>query len=298
MSKGVTEVVKELINISGLPIDYNGTHPMYNHSLFDNIGTTHIYKDSNEVIILEINYDNVSLLHVENNNLMYLSSKIDGSELRVIRESDNNSSYVRLSHDDMRVIISNSLTFEVRELLKKYQIKHNIKTPSNLEYTEFNFKLPLLVEDESNIFDLYQYIPESKLTVIKGHDGATYETYGEHGRKYYREEEFKVTPTLMCENILPHFRECSRMTKEDININAYNLSDISKSLIPIRSSITKELYKEIFLEEENKELYRFFVRRFDDAVYAIDYFQNENKDDFYVFEEDLKKLKQIKNKDI
>ena len=82
------------------------------------------------------------------------------------------------------------------------------------------------------------------------------------------------------------------MTKEDININPYNLSDISKSLIPIRSSITKELYKEIFLEEENKELYRFFVRRFDDAVYAIDYFQNENKDDFYVFEEDLKKLKQ------
>ncbi|MBO5475432.1 MAG: hypothetical protein J5982_02865 [Bacilli bacterium] len=287
-------IIEELIKSSGLPIDYNSYYFRYNGSILDEVGNKYIYKDKTEVIIIKIDQENVSLLHVKNDKLLYLYSRVDGSELKVMRGFDNSFSYVCLSHDNMRVILSNSYTFEVRDLLKEYQIKSNIKIPKTLEYTEFSFNLPILVEEESKELDIYKYIPESKLTVIKGNDGVAYETFGSHGRKYYREETFKVAPSLINSDILPRFKSSSRIQKQYLVVNPYIIEDISKSIYPLRSSITKELYKETFLEE-NSDLYRFYVRRFDEIVYAVDYFQNENSDNFYVFEEDLKKLQQRKN---
>lgn len=287
-------IIEELIKASDLSIDYNNYCLRYNGTIFNEVDNKYIYRDKKEVIIIKINQDNVSLLHVKNDNLLYLFSKVDGSELKVIKSANNNFSSVCLSHDNMRVIISNSYTFEVRDLLKEYQIKSNTRIPKTLEYTEFSFNLPTLVEEENGETDIYKYIPDSKLIVIKGNNGISYETCGMHGRKYYQEEAFKVVPSLINPDILPRFKSSSRIQKQYLVVNPYILEDISKSISPIRSSITKELYKEMFFGG-NSNMYRFYVRRFDEIVYAVDYFQNENSDNFYVFEEDIKKLQQRKN---
>ena len=219
-------IIEELIKASDLLIDYNSSCLRYNGTIFNEVDNKYIYRDKTEVIIFKINQDNVSLLHVKNDNLLYLFSKVDSSELKVIKSTNNNFSSVCLSHDNMRVIISNSYTFEVGDLLNEYQIKSNIKIPKTLEYTEFSFKLPTLVEEGNEESDIYKYIPDSKLTVIKGNNGISYETYGRYRRKYYQEEAFKVAPSLINSDILPRFKSSSRIQKQYLVINPYILGDI------------------------------------------------------------------------
>lgn len=261
-------ILEELIKISNLPINYNGYYLTFFRTPFDSIDGSYIYKNNAEVVIIKIEDDYVSLLHVKNNSILYLYSKTDGTELKVIREVENNSSYVNLTRETMRVVLSNSLTFEIKEMLKTYQIKYNIKVPANLEYTEFDFRLPPLIEEGNSVLDFCQYIPESELTVINGRDGRTYKTISEHGRKYYYEEKFKVLPTIIHANILPRFKESGREKVQHNAINPYVLESVLTSLIPMRAVQSNDLYKKIFTDEHNHELYRFYMRYFDDVVYA------------------------------
>lgn len=290
ISGDIKAKLEELIGITNLPITCNGSSLSFSQIPFNIIDNQYVYKTSNEVIIVELQDDYVSLIHINNNNIMYLYSKTDDSEFKIIRGCENKVSYVDLTSNSIKMILANALIFEGEELLKKYRVKSRIKKPRSLEYTELSFKLPILIEPDSEYTNLTQYIPESKLVVIRGNNGKLFETVELHNRKYSREETFKVSPSLISSSTIPHYKETMRIKERDMAINPYVTSDISASLIPLRAPFAKELYKKMIMDETNEKLYKAYVRSFDDVVYGITYFQNETSKDFYVFEDDMKNL--------
>ncbi len=290
MSDSSKKKLNELIRISKLPISYRNSSLSYLCSSFLDIDNQYVYRDASVVLILEVKDDYVSLIHVKDNDLLYLYGKTDDSELKIVRESENDASYVDITNKSIRIIKSNVLTFEINEILKQYKIKANIKKHNALDYTELDFQLPRLIEQDSNSINLDQYIPVSKLVSIKGREGRILETFGDNHRKLYQEHIFRLTPTLMSPGILQHFKEIGDNEVSEVQINPSISYSVSTSLKPLRDPQACDLYKTIIETEDNSELAQTYIRYYDDVIYAISYFQNQIPSSFYVFEQDLKKL--------
>ena len=282
--------LNELISISKLPISFCNSSLAYSCFPFLDIDNQYVYRDASVVLILEIKSDYVSLLYVNDNNLLYLYGKTDDSELKIVREGSNYASYVDVKNNSIKIIKSNTLTFEINEILKQYKIKANMKKSNSIDYTELDFQLPRLIEQGSSNANLDQYIPISKLISIKDRDGILLETFGDSHRKLYQEYTFRLTPTLLSPGILPHFKEIGENKVSETQINPSITYSVSTSLKPLRDSRARELYKTIIENEENSELSKIYVRYYDDVIYAISYFQNKIPNLFYIFEDDLKKL--------
>lgn len=107
----------------------------------------------------------------------------------------------------------------------------------------------------------------------------------------YQETRFKLTPNIFRNDILPRFAVTNRENIVDTN-NSHpkNIDDIVIFVSPLRQYKVKSLTEKILLNPNKENFNSFLLRYYDEIIQALQYFQNEDIDKFYVFENELNRL--------
>lgn len=284
--------LEELANISGLPIIVEDSNIKYGQSDMKKDASTYYYKNDAKTIFIFFHKSSVTLAIIEGNSAEIYDADLEHvNSFKYYAYQHGISTELQFAPKKLSMAISNNLTKKFKELLDSLDIKVHHNRNKEVEYCSLDFTLPKLIEEEKHISEPILYIPECKVTIINHSLGRTYASTKRNGSVFYQEEGLKVTPSLFKSDILEHFSVTN--LEDDITVkimNPHNTSDITTLLHPIRRPEIKHIMEKIIFNANHSNLSKYLLRYYDEIIYALDYFQNEDLKLSYVFEDDLKRL--------
>ncbi len=284
--------VEELAVTADLPITFDGKNLKYGLTLMKRDQDTYYYQNGNKSVFIFLNDARVKLAIFDDG-----TAEIYDVDL----EHDNNLKYysyaneellsININHAHVSMSASNNVTKEFKDTISNLGVKMRPCRNKKANYYSFELSLPKLIDDEHRIHDQLLYIPASQATIITNNNGASYKARKNVFSMTYAQDYFKISPSIFASEILDHFT-ISKMEKgrEEHITNPINLDNLKTILSPIRHGEIKNLFEKIIYNPHKGNLTTYLYRYYDELLHAIHYYQNDNKELFYVFEDDLKRL--------
>lgn len=204
---------------------------------------------------------------------------------------DGKVTEISINSKCLSITSSNNITNDFKALLNSLSVKFNINYNKQVEYCSFEFELPKLIEEEKIIKEPIPYIPKCKAVIIDKNIGRVLSSTKDKYSMNYQETRFKLTPNIFRNDILPRFAVTNRENIVDTNNSRpKNIDDIVIFVSPLRQYKVKSLTEKILLNPNKENFNSFLLRYYDEIIQALQYFQNEDINKFYVFENELNRL--------
>lgn len=291
-NRSIYNKLEELAVIANEPITVEGLKIKYNNIDMKRDRDNYYYQIGDKTIFIYLGDYEVKLAcFYLNKTEIYHVLLVPENHFYYYRYANHLLTSINATPEHLTISKSNNITTSFKGFLNDINVKPYINREKHVEYKELEFTMPKLVSEEKRIKDPYLYIPEYAITLINGNKGLKTNIEKRIFTIINEEERFKISPSLFTSDLLNHFAISNQEIGRVKEISSpVSIEDISFLLSYLRLDSTKELIDEIVNNPDNPNLTTYLYRYYDTLLHAISYFQNEDKNLFYVFEDDIKRL--------